>query len=85
MPVYEKCREIMVQLEKLLNAVHAVMREKNKALNRLDGIETRRRLTDAEGAEREKLEEALEVLGAQADAIDRAVCALSDIPNYKEG
>ncbi len=80
MPTYEKVQEITGRLESLLNATHAVMREKNKALNKLNGIETRRPLTDAEEAERGKLEESIEVLGAQADGIDRAVCSLSDVP-----
>lgn len=85
MPIYEKCAEIMTRLETLLNAVCAVMREQNKAIRKLNSTETQRPLTKAEEAEREKLEDSLEVLGAQADGIDHAICYLSDIPNHKEG
>ncbi len=80
MSVYEKCAEIMARLETLLNATHGVMREKNKTLRKLNSTETQRPLTKAEEAEREKLEDSLEVLGAQADGIDHAICYLSDIP-----
>ncbi len=85
MSVYEKCAEVMAQLETLLNAVNGVMREKNKALRKLNSTETVRALTKAEEEQRGKLEDALEVLGAQADGIDHAICYLSDIPNHKEG
>lgn len=80
MPVYEKCAEIMARLEVLLNSVHAVMREQNKAIRKLNSTETQRPLTKAEEEQRGKLEDSLEVLGAQADAIDHAICFLSDIP-----
>ena len=84
MSTYEKVQEIMTRLETLLNAVHAVMREKNKAVRKLNSTETQRPLTKAEEAERGKLEDSLDVLGAQADGIDRAICCLTDVPE-KEG